>query len=87
MERTPNAGIAKRNFILQQGLEEPTPAHDLGMTTTLVVPRTIDPFRDAIEQEAVEAPHIDHITSDLAGFLKGSAPGRSWPESRRDHEA
>src|SRR5438552_2547614 len=26
MERTPNAGIAKRNFILQQGLEEPTPA-------------------------------------------------------------
>jgi putative hydrolase of the HAD superfamily len=51
--------------------------HDLGMTTTLVVPKTIDPFRDPIEQEAVEAPHIDHITSDLAGFLKGSAPGRS----------
>jgi putative hydrolase of the HAD superfamily len=43
--------------------------HDLGMTTTLVIPKTIDPFRDPFEQEAVEAPHIDHITNDLAGFL------------------
>ena len=39
------------------------------MTTTLVIPKTIDPFRDAFEQEAVEAPHIDHVTNDLAGFL------------------
>jgi putative hydrolase of the HAD superfamily len=44
--------------------------HDLGMTTTLVIPRTVDPFRDAFEQEAVEAPHIDHITNDLASFLE-----------------
>ena len=43
--------------------------HDIGMTTCLVVPFTIDPFRDAFEQEAVQAPHIDHVTSDLAGFL------------------
>lgn len=43
--------------------------HDLGMVTTLVIPKTIDPFRDSFEQEAVEAPHIDHITNDLAGFL------------------
>jgi putative hydrolase of the HAD superfamily len=43
--------------------------HDLGMTTTLVVPKTIDPFRETFEQEAVVAPHIDHVTSDLAGFL------------------
>lgn len=43
--------------------------HDLGMATVLVVPRTVDPFRDASEQEAVRAPHIDHITNDLAGFL------------------
>jgi putative hydrolase of the HAD superfamily len=43
--------------------------HDLGMTTTLVIPQTIDPFREEFEQEAVEAPHIDHITNDLAGFL------------------
>ncbi len=43
--------------------------HDLGMATVLVVPRTIDPFRESFEQEAVRAPHIDHITNDLAGFL------------------
>ena len=44
--------------------------HDLGMTTTLVIPKTIDPFRETFEQEAVKAPHIDHITNDLAGFLE-----------------
>jgi putative hydrolase of the HAD superfamily len=49
--------------------------HELGMTTTLVVPRTADPFREEFEQEAVEAPHIDHITSDLAGFLFRIVPG------------
>ena len=43
--------------------------HEIGMTTCLVIPTTTDPFRDAFEQEAVEAPHIDHVTSDLAGFL------------------
>jgi putative hydrolase of the HAD superfamily len=43
--------------------------HDLGMTTVLVVPKTIDPFRESFEQEAVRAPHIDHITNDLADFL------------------
>ena len=44
--------------------------HDLGMATVLVVPPTPDPFRERFEQEAVEEPHIDHITSDLAGFLR-----------------
>jgi putative hydrolase of the HAD superfamily len=44
--------------------------HDLGMTTTLVIPTTIDPFRETFEQEAVTAPHIDHITNDLAAFLR-----------------
>ncbi|HVL71262.1 MAG TPA: pyrimidine 5'-nucleotidase [Beijerinckiaceae bacterium] len=48
--------------------------HDLGMTTTLVIPKTIDPFRESFEQEAVEAPHIDHITNDLAGFLETTLP-------------
>jgi len=43
--------------------------HDIGMSTVLVVPPTLDPFREAFEQEAVREPHIDHITSDLAGFL------------------
>ena len=44
--------------------------HELGMTTTLVVPKTLDPFRERFEQEAVTAPYIDHLTSDLAGFLE-----------------
>ena len=44
--------------------------HDLGMATVLVVPRAPDPFREAFEQEAVEEPHIDHVTSDLAAFLR-----------------
>ncbi len=43
--------------------------HDLGMTTVLVIPKTIDPYRESFEQEAVRAPHIDHITNDLADFL------------------
>jgi putative hydrolase of the HAD superfamily len=43
--------------------------HDLGMTTTLIVPKSVDPFREEFEQEAVEAPHIDYITNDLSGFL------------------
>lgn len=39
------------------------------MATVLVVPAIADPFREAFEQEAVREPHIDHITSDLAGFI------------------
>jgi putative hydrolase of the HAD superfamily len=45
--------------------------HHLGMTTTLIIPATIDPFRERFEQEAVEGPDIDYITNDLSGFLKG----------------
>ena len=45
--------------------------HDLGMATVLVVPKIVDPYREAFEQEAVGEPHIDHITDDLAGFLAG----------------
>jgi len=48
--------------------------HDLGMTTTLIIPKTLDPFREEFEQTAVEAPHVDHITNDLASFLVGRAP-------------
>ena len=44
--------------------------HDLGMATVLVVPPVIDPFRESFEQEAVREPHIDHITTDLAAFLR-----------------
>ena len=43
--------------------------HELGMTTVLVVPRTVDPFREAFEQEAVKAPSIDYVTDSLSTFL------------------
>jgi putative hydrolase of the HAD superfamily len=43
--------------------------HELGMTTVLVVPRTVDPFREAFEQEAVKAPYIDYVTDALSRFL------------------
>ncbi|MDP4023261.1 pyrimidine 5'-nucleotidase [Methylobacterium sp. NEAU 140] len=46
-----------------------TVPHELGMATVLVVPRIADPYREAFEQEAVQEPHIDHITDDLAEFL------------------
>jgi len=39
------------------------------MATVLVVPKIVDPYREAFEQEAVREPHIDHITDDLATFL------------------
>jgi putative hydrolase of the HAD superfamily len=46
-----------------------TVPHELGMTTTLIVPKTVDPFRESFEQEAVKTPTIDYITNDLADFL------------------
>ncbi len=46
-----------------------TVPHELGMTTTLIVPKTVDPFRESFEQEAVKTAEIDYITNDLAEFL------------------
>ncbi|MFN3687518.1 pyrimidine 5'-nucleotidase [Salinarimonas sp.] len=43
--------------------------HDIGMTTTLVIPKSLDPGRERFEQEAVAEPHVDYITNDLASFL------------------
>lgn len=44
--------------------------HALGMTTVLVVPEgTRDVFREEWELEGRDAPHVDHVTDDLAGFL------------------
>jgi putative hydrolase of the HAD superfamily len=44
--------------------------HALGMTTVLVVPpATREVFREGWELEGREAPHVDHVTDDLAGFL------------------
>jgi putative hydrolase of the HAD superfamily len=50
--------------------------HALGMTTVLVVPEhTREVFREDWELEGREAPHVDHVTDDLVGFLE--AVGRS----------
>jgi putative hydrolase of the HAD superfamily len=48
-----------------------TVPHALGMTTVLVVPhRTREVFREGWELEGRDAPHVNHVTDDLAGFLE-----------------
>ena len=48
--------------------------HSLGMTTVLVVPEgSREVVREAWEMEGHDAPHVDHVTDDLAGFLRGIA--------------
>ena len=45
--------------------------HTLGMTTVLVVPEgSREVVREAWEMEGHDAPHVDHVTDDLAGFLR-----------------
>jgi putative hydrolase of the HAD superfamily len=45
--------------------------HALGMTTVLVVPEgTREVFREDWELEGRDAPHVDHATENLAGFLQ-----------------
>jgi putative hydrolase of the HAD superfamily len=52
---------------LARNLEVP---HALGMVTVLVVPpKTREVFREGWELEGRDAPHVDHVTDDLAGFL------------------
>ena len=59
---------------LARNLEVP---HALGMTTGLVVPeRTREVFREEWELAGRDAPHVDHVTDDLAGFLRGIAARR-----------
>jgi putative hydrolase of the HAD superfamily len=44
--------------------------HELGMTTVLVVPDgTQQVVRETWEMEGRDAPHVDHVTDDLTGFL------------------
>jgi len=53
-----------------------TVPHELGMTTVLVVPeRSREVFREDWEMQGRDAPHVDHVTDDLIGFLQriGSA--------------
>jgi putative hydrolase of the HAD superfamily len=45
--------------------------HADGMRTVLIIPRTPDPFRDAWETATMQSGHVDHVTEDLSGFLKG----------------
>jgi putative hydrolase of the HAD superfamily len=52
---------------LARNLEVP---HALGMITVLVVPGgTREVFREDWELAGRDAPHVDHVTDDLAGFL------------------
>jgi putative hydrolase of the HAD superfamily len=54
---------------LARNLEVP---HALGMATVLVVPqgaRVV--LREDWELTGRDAPHVDHVTDDLAGFLRG----------------
>ena len=54
---------------LARNLEVP---HKLGMTTVLVVPDgSKDVVREDWELEGRDAPHVDHVTDDLTGFLQG----------------
>jgi putative hydrolase of the HAD superfamily len=53
---------------LARNLEVP---HRLGMTTVLVVPEgTREVFREDWELQGRDAPHVDHVTDDLCGFLQ-----------------
>jgi putative hydrolase of the HAD superfamily len=51
--------------------------HALGMTTVLVVPEgQREVFREDWELEGRDAAHVDHVTDDLAGFLRSLARAR-----------
>jgi len=59
---------------LARNLEVP---HALGMTTVLVVPGgTREVFREEWELAGRDAPHVDHVTDDLTGFLRDIAGAR-----------
>jgi putative hydrolase of the HAD superfamily len=54
---------------LSRNLEVP---HALGMTTVLVVPEGAGVvLREDWELAGRDAPHVDHVTDDLTGFLRG----------------
>jgi putative hydrolase of the HAD superfamily len=56
---------------LARNLEVP---HALGMVTVLVVPEgTREVLREDWELSGRDAPHVDHVTDDLVGFLKTAA--------------
>jgi putative hydrolase of the HAD superfamily len=66
-----NAGKAAMFEDLARNLAVP---HALGMTTVLVVPEnTREVFRENWELEGHDAPHVDHVTDNLVGFLQSIA--------------
>ncbi len=86
MEPKPSAQTYDR-FLLRHGVDPARSAmfedlarnlavpHALGMTTVLVVPEgTREVFREEWELEGRDAPHVDHVTDDLAAFLRALAP-------------
>jgi putative hydrolase of the HAD superfamily len=59
---------------LARNLEVP---HALGMITVLVVPKGAGVvLREEWELAGRDEPHVDYVTDDLAGFLRGIATGR-----------
>jgi putative hydrolase of the HAD superfamily len=68
---------AKKSAIfedLARNLEVP---HALGMVTVLVVPGGAGVvLREEWELAGRDAPHVDHVTDDLSGFLRGIADAR-----------
>ena len=66
---------------LSRNLEAP---HALGMTTVLVVPSgTREVVREEWELAGRDAPHVDHVTDDLAGFLRGIASERGFDVAQK----
>jgi putative hydrolase of the HAD superfamily len=67
---------------LARNLEVP---HALGMTTVLVVPAGAGVvLREDWELAGRDAPHVDHVTDDLAEFLRGIADARGNGGQGRD---
>jgi putative hydrolase of the HAD superfamily len=69
---------------LARNLEVP---HARGMTTVLVVPegaRVV--LREEWELAGRDAPHVDHVTDDLTGFLCSIAKARGPNEPERNPE-
>jgi putative hydrolase of the HAD superfamily len=55
---------------LARNLEAP---HALGMTTVLVVPDgSKEVLREVWENAGRDDPHVDHVTDDLAGFIRAN---------------
>ncbi len=64
---------------LARNLEVP---HALGMITVLVVPKGAGVvLREDWEFAGRDAPHVDHVTDDLAGFLRAVVAERSEERS------